>query len=608
MGIDINKILEEAEKRSKVNNVVADVEQGVDSTTDDQGIGQPVDIITFTESGAFLSDITLFPWQRIILKAFYMKTIGNHNISFNNEEWEVMRNDLDEDNYEAIKEKMSDIESLPSRQQLVLCLGRRSFKSFLTSIIASYEAYKLLCDDCPQKQYGIPLLKAISIINVATSAPQAKIVFAEIESKIKGCEFLESRVGNWTADAIQFLTDADVRSNSNLSKNVKKTEGSVTVVSGHSNSGGLRGHAIIVVIYDEIAHFVDTSGRASDKGIYDALQPSLATFVRTDDDGNRFQDGKSILISSPTTKNRLFYHRYERALKAGTDSIGFRLPTWKANPNIYQADLSDEYESDPDMFMQEYAAEFSYGGTEAFFMPTDIDECVDRGMMRDLQNKTRGESGVDYFMHVDPARTSDNFALVIVHAEQVVLDNGDKEKRIVLDHAKAWIPIPENNIAAKNYINTLKSEDQYGILETVDGSIDPTIVEDYIIDISSKFNLTSISFDQWESASSIRKLQQKKFTVETLSFAGSNKSKYYGVLYKLVVGGLLDIFPSPLVSDELKFLQKKRNSAGWTVGRLDKDQKDDIADSLAGAAYTAYNAGLKHKRLPRSMTVHTGFR
>jgi negative regulator of genetic competence, sporulation and motility len=41
-----------------------------------------VDIITFSESGDFLTGISLFPWQKIILKAFYMGAEGNEKLSF----------------------------------------------------------------------------------------------------------------------------------------------------------------------------------------------------------------------------------------------------------------------------------------------------------------------------------------------------------------------------------------------------------------------------------------------------------------------------------------------------------------------------------------------
>jgi len=601
-----NKRNKKEENKGKDNDVS---EENKKADTDKQKERYFVDIISFSESGNFLTGITLFPWQRIILKAFYMGSEGNESLSFTAEEWQLMEEDLDEENLNSIKHRFDG--GRPYIRQLILCLGRRSFKSFITSIIACYEAYKMLCFPSPQEVYGISALKPIWILNVASNQPQAKIVFEEIEAKVKSCDFLERRIGRHTTDEIQFLTDSDIDSNSRLSGNARKTDGSVVIVSGHSNSSGLRGHAAIVIIYDEIAHFVDSSGNSSDKAIYNALQPSLATFVRKDINNKRVRDGKSILISSPSTKNRLFYHRYINALSSGSkvsaDSLAFKLPTWKANPLIEKEDLLEEYESDPEMFMQEYAAEFSYGGVEAFFDPSDIDECVKRGLKSNLTNKDSGEHNIVYYAHVDTARTGDNYAIAVVHVEDVILSNNESEKRIVLDHVKIWVPIQENNASAERAAINLKEEDQYNIVQVVKGSINPKIVDDYIIDLSQKFNLKSITYDHWESSQSIKKLEEKGLPTQTISFAGQSKTNYYGLLYKLVAGDLLDIFPSPIVSDELKFLQKKRTSKGWTVEPLDSDSNDDIADCIAGAAFVAYNDEQASQKLPKIKVVRTGF-
>lgn len=568
-----------------------------------------VDVISFAESGSFLQGIELYPWQRIILKALYMKTHGNEELEFTEEEWELMERDLDEDNFESIKDKFKDCNSLPIRDELVLCLGRRSFKSFLTSIIALYETYKLLCQDCPQEKYGIDRLKPIWVINVATNQEQAKIVFDEMEAKIRSCDFFTSRLGKCRMGEMHFLTNADMEMNDKLAENpnLPMVEGSVVLTSGNSNSAGLRGHAAIVVIYDEIAHFVDSSGKHSDHSIYTALQPSLQTFNWIDENGKKHRDGKSVLISSPTTRNRVFYNRYIRALDKNSGGIAFKLPTWKANPNIDKEDLAEAYQSDPDAFMQEYAAEFSYGGTEAFFTPQMIDRCVERGMKRNLNNEPVSNFGVRYFMHVDPAKTGDNYALVVVHAEDAILENGEPAQRIVMDHAKVWVPVPDDNISMKNAVEILADEDQYNILEVVEGKINPMVVDEYVEYIANIFNFSSITYDHWESASSITRLKSRNLPVSVLTFAGKSKTSYYGHLYSLVSNDLLDIIPSPIIADELKFLQKKRTRGGWTVDKLDKEHMDDIADCLAAACFVASSSDAHNIPLPKARTIRTGW-
>ena len=422
--MDLDEIFSSAQKKAKSKkDNINEIQPEKNKIKKCQEKLEIVDVISFAESGSFLSGISLYPWQKIILKAIYIQTPGNEKLFFTPEEWQLMEQDLDLENFESIKNKFSNPSSLPSRQELVLCLGRRSFKSFLTSIIALYETYKLLSQHCPQKKYGIDSLKPIWVINVATNQEQAKIVFDEMEAKVRSCDFFISRLGRRRMGEIHFLTDADNEANSRLPAGTKMAdvEGSIVLTSGNSNSAGLRGHAAIILIYDEIAHFIDSNGKHSDHSIYTALQPSLQTFTWVDENRVRHHDGKSVLISSPTTKNRIFYNRYMRALDNSSGGIAFKLPTWKANPGIEKEDLMEAYQSDPDAFMQEYAAEFSYGGTEALFSPQMIDRCLERGMQNNLINKEAGEFRIKYFAHVDPGKTGDNYALVVLHAEDVIL-------------------------------------------------------------------------------------------------------------------------------------------------------------------------------------------
>ena len=608
MQIDIDSIFNQAKKQADNKpNKSKPKSKGKKGNIKSQHL---TDIITFAESGSFLQKVSLYPWQRIILKAMYMGTPGNESLSFTPEEWEKIKEDLDEDNYNAIKVKFSNPANYPKREQLVLCLGRRSFKSFLTSIIALYEAYKLLSEYCPQEKYGIDALKPIWIINVATNQEQARIVFEEIEAKVRTSDFFKTRIGKHRAEELHFLTDSDMEVNKDLETggDIRKTEGSVVLVAGNSNSAGLRGHAAIMLIYDEIAHFIDNNGKVSDRAIYNALQPSLHTFNWVDKDGNSHQDGKSVLISSPTTRNRLFYDRYRRALDPDSGGVSFRLPTWKANPNITRDNLKEDYQSDPEAFMQEFAAEFSYGGTEALFSPTMVDKCVERGMQRNLINRVNGDFNKVYYMHVDPAKTGDNYALAVIHREEAILDNGEPAYRIVLDHTKIWVPIPDDKNHLKSAVEETMEEDDYSIINVVKGQINPHVIDDYVIDLARNFKIASITYDQFESSSSIERLKIQKLPASVLTFAGKSKTTYYNILYSIMANDLLDIIPSPIIADEFKYLQKKRTRGGWMVDRLDDEHMDDIVDCIAGAVYVAVNDDFKVNRLPKSRVMRVGWK
>ena len=107
------------------------------------------DIITFCEGKEWLglpyhptNPINLYPMQKIILKAFYRGSLGNEDIFLTKEEIERCRSlGLDNDDKGNLLAKCDNGELF---RELVLVWGRRASKDFIVSIIALYEAMKLL--------------------------------------------------------------------------------------------------------------------------------------------------------------------------------------------------------------------------------------------------------------------------------------------------------------------------------------------------------------------------------------------------------------------------------------------------------------------------------
>jgi len=137
-----------------------------------------VDIITFCESPELLNlpnnNFNLWISQRTVLKCFYMGTIGNENISLAKEEWQWLYDNKQDSVIDKLKKRERGAKFRFS--ELTLVLGRRSSKTVLSSIIATYEAYKLLVINKgdPYKYFDIPYEHKIAIINVATSREQSK--------------------------------------------------------------------------------------------------------------------------------------------------------------------------------------------------------------------------------------------------------------------------------------------------------------------------------------------------------------------------------------------------------------------------------------------------
>ena len=164
-------------------------------------ISKIVDIITFCENQRYLNlvnqKIILRLSQRIILKCFYMGSRYNENLRLTDEEkqWLIDKN-LPYVLSKIERFEKGEIKDTDLFNHLVLVIGRRSGKTFLCSIIAAYEAYKLLelPGGCPQEYYRLPQDNEIVILNVARSTKQAKVLFNEIASRIRRGPYFKNRL------------------------------------------------------------------------------------------------------------------------------------------------------------------------------------------------------------------------------------------------------------------------------------------------------------------------------------------------------------------------------------------------------------------------------
>jgi hypothetical protein len=90
----------------------------------------------------------MFPMQKIILKVFYRGSRGNEHLKLTEEEIELLKKEgMFKEHPEAECERgdvLGKYNSNVSFRELVLVWGRRSGKDFCASLIAMYEAMRLL--------------------------------------------------------------------------------------------------------------------------------------------------------------------------------------------------------------------------------------------------------------------------------------------------------------------------------------------------------------------------------------------------------------------------------------------------------------------------------
>lgn len=563
-----------------------------------------VDIITFCNSPEYLNflgqdpPLKLWPMQQVVLKMYYRGTKGNEHVKLTGDEEDMIRRIAKEETLDYDHELGGFNQVLEKYRRnkifthLLLIMGRRSSKTTLVSIIAAYEAYKLLetPGGNPQKAYGIAADKNIHIINVAVNEQQAlDPLFVEIESRIARSPYFASKINHEASKKgkICLLTDNDKLENENRRKRGMSVllEGSIVLLSGHSNSASLRGHATICVLFDEFAHFVSTSGRSSGDEVYDALLPSMKQFG---------DDGKIVMLSDPRGKDGLFWKMFQLSQRRVLDNLGevkyphddilsIQLPTWRMNPNeeFSRAKLeATEKPKNPVAFSTSFGARFM--GTEGakFFDASKIDEAIDVGRM---ETKC-GDSRFKYYLHLDPATKSHNYALCMVHPENVYSPNGPQQTKIVVDMVKFWTPTSE------------------GAVRLID-------VEKEIRSICKKFRVVSVSFDSFQSESTIQSLRADGINAHETPYREYYLCKIYGELRNMIDAGNLSLLPHERLVGEMKCLLGRVVKSGVKRFFDTKSEYpgDDCVDALAGAVYIAIQKTV-HNTLPKARLMRLGWR
>lgn len=534
---------------------------------------------------------------------FIVIFLPNNNIRVFNIESKILEQ-CNFDNRKIFITKVTKIDSIPMKCIQVDNLSHEylcgksmipTHNSMIVSIIALYESYKLLEMGNPQAIFGnLNEGDTITILNVAVSEQQAKeSVFDKIKPMITNSAYFKTKISPNSLQnrSVRFITPRDREINEQLiNEGLPAREGSIYLLSGHSNSDSLVGKNVLVVIIDEMASMVGKDGsKMSDEELYTKLKHSIWTFGRS---------AKIICISNPLTKDGKFFELYEQSFKDDR-ILMVQLPSYKVNPTLDQKALNEEKEAAQkagqyEQYLTQIEARFSGGAADPFIPAEFIDEAFEKG-----SNRRRAEVGdphILYYLHLDPANNSDNYALALVHVENdpYNLDqNGKARKIIIVDHINMWSPSATG---------------------------DPVIINDvdqYVIDLTRRFNIVSITYDMWESAASTQLLQRMGLPARITHFNSAYKQQIYSTLRNLfyqrnIEFYKLDGFDGTRMIDTYGFVNETADQFKFLTRRLNRDSfsvfaasghYDDIPDCVAGASFIALTGQHGHVSLPRMSTV-----
>lgn len=588
----------------KQDNAVSIIDRILASAQNDDNQRKMVDVITFCEDKNYLNflgqdpAIELWPMQRIVLKLFYRGTEGNEHLHLTDDEIDYLRQIAKEEKldyepkYGGFEQVIDKYKRGTEFTHLLLIMGRRSSKTMMVSIIAAYECYKLC--ECPEgnphKRYKIAPDKPIHIINAAVSEAQAlDPLFAEIEARIFRSPYFLGKVNHDASikGKLYVLTDADKRENARrLDRGIKTlTPGSIILMSGHSNSGSLRGHATKCLLLDEFAHFVTTSGRSSGDEVYNALTPSMKQFGK---------QGKIVILSDPRGKEGMFWKLFTLAQKRNIkedgiiehphdDYLALQIPTWRMNPQeefSYKSLSEQERPKDPSAFLSTWGARFMGAEGMKFFDSTKVDSCVD-GRRSEIEHP---DPNTTYYIHLDPATTNHNYALCMVHTQNYVNAQMTMKRKVFVDLVRFWTPSDQGPVKIKD-------------------------VEDTIVSLCRRFRVAAVTFDSFQSQQTIQNLRMRGINAFETAFRSGYITEIYGELRNLVNNEDLVLYPHQQLVGEMKELMHQIINRGFRKFFDEKSDypSDDIVDALAGASYQALHSVVV-RQLPRSGIVWTGRR
>lgn len=524
-----------------------------------------VDPITFATSSWGLN-FSLMPMQRFIIKVFYGMELDDKtryipiNDMFNEKElYKFTEKECLKYLIEEGRTNIKDIDGWMNNKysEMDLCMGRRSSKSVIASIVANFELYKLDKKDNPQAYYGFPEGQEICITCIATDNGQAGNLFDMIRSRALNCKFMASNIVGNSQTSMSLQTDNDIRL---YGKNGKAT---LKVLTGGCSANGLRGRNNIVVILDEAAFFIDNDGRYSGDAVYDAVTPSVASFTKYGETTNG--DGKVIMLSSPYKKAGIFWDSCNNAMSNPSSTLFFKMYSAMVNPTIDSAYLRKQYRRSKSSFMCEYGAEFSDNTTSWIDDYESFEKCIDKSR---VSNPPSGTAGVDYFMGIDLGLKNDATAITIVHKENstIVLDRCD-----VLFSGESDVWQFENSI----YRNCTEMAGY--------DTIPLSAIVEKIRELCKWFPIKAGTFDQWAAGFALQEMLGSDLDmIQMKVYSQGQMAEIWNMLQSLYNEQMLRLWNHPVLIPELKFLECDRSSRNIHVQAPQREgYHDDTSFSFA---------------------------
>ena len=452
--------------------------------------------------------------------------------------------------HSPVQEEIFDVFYDPERhyREIVLALGRKSGKTTVAAEMLLFEVYKLLTFyNDPHEHFGLMPKERIYMMLVGPSKEQVQNVsFDYIRGLAESSPYLRSFIERKTNDEIEFQKHLVVRCQT-------------------SSSRGGRGYSTAMMLYDELAWFIDNRGNLSGTECFYSMQPNLKPLSPY---------SRTVAISSPGGRSGIFWELYRSGVQhrviqetmehgENIQRVCFQIPTWSANPKLkFNCDscstpdsdicltcpsneLRRDFKTNPEKFQMEFGAFFVDVVSPA--LPRQaILECA-TGKMMDM---TAVDKTTPRVIGLDPALSGNSYGLTMGHMENGV---------IIVDLIKYW-------------------------QGTVDWPVKITLVEEFIEELYKNLNISAIVLDQFQSASTVQHLQSKGIPAYIIHATSKFNETSTNMLINRINLGTIVYPPHKTLLNELSFLQ--RTQVGKSVRfEASVNSSDDLVDAMCRMTY-----------------------
>ena len=352
--------------------------------------------------------------------------------------------------------------------QGVLQCGQGSGKDTCSMFVCLRLIYLLSCLENPQKYFNVGDQSTIDVINVATTAPQAKNIFFD-------------GVEGYMANSPLFTKLSSLGGNESINSTgtMIKFPKNIRLISGNSENESWQGYNAFLIVLDEIDAFKAEvelqNNRSLRKKGADGVFNTATTLV-----ASRFPNhGKVLSLSWPRFRGSFIQKRFATGKKEEKTYVpcnedGLPYATWEFNPMRKRSDFDSFYEEGKEILAEAqfacnppYASEALFKDTDKIFDAFDAYEDEFEEILWLEQKPIRNLSGLSkdkkYYIHVDLSLSQANAALCIAHNEN---------RKVIVDRLEVWQPSSNSEVdigGIEKYILSLK-EMGYSIMNcTYDG-------------------------------------------------------------------------------------------------------------------------------------------